>query len=110
MDRLVILLFIIPFTLGVFSPTKDTHKSNSLSSDKDDILKRLVDEITDLKAKYSNLESKLEQVESDAELKYLDLQGKYEDLQTKFTDLESKIPTVMTQKVHNLVSTWVYFS
>ena len=105
MDKLAILLILIPFTLGVFSPTRDIFQSNFLPSDKNDILENLVHEITDLKAKYSNLESKLEQVQSDAELKYLDLQGKYEDLQTKFTDLESKIPTVMTQKVHNLVST-----
>ena len=100
---------MIPLALGVFSPTKDILKSNYLSSDKNDIIERLVHEITDLKAKYSNLESKLEQVESDAELKYSDLKVKYEALQIKVTELEDKTPSAMIQEVHDLVYSLVCF-
>ena len=100
---------MIPLALGVFSPTKDILKSNYLSSDKNDIIERLVHEISDLKTKYSNLESKLEQVESDAELTYLEVQGKFEALQIKVTELEDKTPSAMIQEVHDLVYSLVCF-
>ena len=53
--KLIILLLISPpFCMGIFSP------ENSIKSDdKDELIRKLFDRVTDLETKYSELENKV---------------------------------------------------